>query len=402
MSIVVFRNLDDGVDFQCVYPGKTTIGRGEHNHWSPPNQRAVSKVHAELEIAGTLENRDFSARLVDLDSRNGTFVGIGNPIEWEKVRGSHKLTVGDKIKFGTGGTPYQLLVVNPDQALALVAPRVLHVAAPVSKEDTVPRMATVEEVDENEPFEDDQDSRSLISRSSEGIISMFSFNYLLLLLFYRSTYPTDPKKNMTISIHYPTGRRDQQLQPVSIHVDPSGNCIPPWTAEKTTDNAPSSRREKQRAGSLSSRSSRSSSPIVEKQQKNNSSSSAYLKDGRKSAVSDSFSDPFQGGARNPLSASDTGPPVIKIQSPKLVESLDEDYDPVRFQRPLTRPAKVNLYCLSLNLQCIRQQLHLDDSIQLCHFRPLVTAGYLTFSTKSLGLSTGSPQNTCLVGTLTAI
>jgi pSer/pThr/pTyr-binding forkhead associated (FHA) protein len=209
MSIVVFRNLDDGVDFQCVYPGKTTIGRGEHNHWSPPNQRAVSKVHAELEIAGTLENRDFSARLIDLESRNGTFVGIGNPIEWEKVRGSHKLTVGDKIKFGTGGTPYQLLVVNPEQALALVAPRVLHVAAPGSKEDAAPRMATVEEVDENEPFEDDQDSRSLISRSSEGTLNdnfqLCALKIVLLdCLFIRSEEKHDNINTLSYRSSRPT------------------------------------------------------------------------------------------------------------------------------------------------------------------------------------------------------
>jgi hypothetical protein len=131
------------------------------------------------------------------------------------------------------------------------------------------------------------------------------------------------------------------MQPVSIHVDPSGNCTPPWTTEKT-DNAPLSRKGKQRAGSVSSRSSRSSSPVIERQQKIHAASSASLKESRKPSVSDSFSNALQDVVRKSSSVSDTGPPVIKMQSPKLVESLDEDYDPVRFQRPMTRPAKVSL------------------------------------------------------------
>jgi pSer/pThr/pTyr-binding forkhead associated (FHA) protein len=145
------------------------IRRGEHNHWSPPGQKAVSKVHAELEVAGSIENLDFSARLVDLESRNGTFVGNGNPIEWEKVRGSHKLVIGDKIKFGTGGTPYQLLVIDPQEALTLVAPRSLSVIPPGPKaaESNI-KMATLDEGDENELIDDEQDSRSLMSRSYEG------------------------------------------------------------------------------------------------------------------------------------------------------------------------------------------------------------------------------------------
>jgi hypothetical protein len=46
-----------------------------------------------------------------------------------------------------------------------------------------------------------------------------------------------PKKNMTISIHYPTGTSERQMQPVSIHVDPFGSCNPPWAVDKSDSNS---------------------------------------------------------------------------------------------------------------------------------------------------------------------
>jgi hypothetical protein len=161
---------------------------------------------------------------------------------------------------------------------------------------------------------------------------------------------------MTISIHYPTGARDQQLQPVSIHVDPSGNCLPPWTGEKKDQDAAPSRREKQRHGSVSSRSSRSSSPSVDRQQKIKSSVSP--KGIRRSVMSDAFSEKL--GVVGGQLSTDTGPPVIKVQSPKLIESLDDDYDPVRFQKPFIRPAKVSI---------IYQTAWLLDLISLCQIVP---------------------------------
>jgi hypothetical protein len=176
----VFRNLDDGVDFQFIYPGKTTIGRGENNHWSPPAQRAVSKMHAEVEISGSSEDRTFDSRIIDLESRNGTFIGTGNPIEWEKVRGMRKLSLGDKVKFGTGGTPYQFIYVNLDQALNLVPPRVVENAVPLipTAVSGANKLATVEELIEFNGVVE-EGSRSIISQDDDG-----STQHAFLLYYY--------------------------------------------------------------------------------------------------------------------------------------------------------------------------------------------------------------------------
>ena len=174
---LVFRNLDDLVDFQCNFPGKTSIGRGEQNNWSPPNSKAVSKEHAIVQLSGTVGEKDFSAVITDLDSRNGTFVGNGNPIEWTKVRGTEKLMLGDKIKFGTGGTPYQLLSVTPEESLNLVEPKTLLPAYAASSAvdsktftaDAADKLSEILEGDEeNNDDLDEDESLSRMSRSDDG------------------------------------------------------------------------------------------------------------------------------------------------------------------------------------------------------------------------------------------
>ena len=115
MFYFVLRNLDDSLDFKCNYPGKTSIGRGEQNHWTPPNSKAVSKEHAIVEIVGKPGEREFMASITDLESRNGTFFGHGNPIEWHKVRGVQKLNIG-MISFHF----LFYFFCNPFSSLALV------------------------------------------------------------------------------------------------------------------------------------------------------------------------------------------------------------------------------------------------------------------------------------------
>ena len=94
MPYYVFRNLDDEVDFKCNFPGKTTIGRSDQNNWTPPNSKAVSKEHAVVEIS-----QSGGAVIEDLESRNGTFIGHGNPIEWHKVRGQVTMNQGRATIF---------------------------------------------------------------------------------------------------------------------------------------------------------------------------------------------------------------------------------------------------------------------------------------------------------------
>ena len=87
-SIFIFRNVEEGVDFMISRNRTFKIGRNTLlNNWTPPNARAISNEHAVVEIRGeSPQVRGFLATITDLGSRNGTFIGNGNPIEWNKVR----------------------------------------------------------------------------------------------------------------------------------------------------------------------------------------------------------------------------------------------------------------------------------------------------------------------------
>jgi hypothetical protein len=101
--------------------------------------------------------------------------------------------------------------------------------------------------------------------------------------------------------------------------------------------------DKPRRGSASSRSTRSSSPPAERQRKsfeNRENESPGARPLTTQMATLGLSSPLTGRqTTSAFEADDTGPPVIKLQSPKLIETL-EDYDPVRFQRPVLKPAKV--------------------------------------------------------------
>ena len=97
MSYVLI-NCDTGVVHDLLQPGKTTIGRGENNTIRPES-KSVSKTHAEIQIFP----EDYKPPIVrDFQSRNGTFVGRNNPLEWQKVSGGKdfKLNEADSIRFG--------------------------------------------------------------------------------------------------------------------------------------------------------------------------------------------------------------------------------------------------------------------------------------------------------------
>ena len=88
---------ESGISHQLV-PGKSTIGRAESNTIRP-DSKSVSKNHAEIVI---FEQDNKAPILRDFQSRNGTFIGRGNPLEWQKVKGqvANNLQENDIIRFG--------------------------------------------------------------------------------------------------------------------------------------------------------------------------------------------------------------------------------------------------------------------------------------------------------------
>ena len=155
-----------------------------------------------------------------------------------------------------------------------------------------------------------------------------------------------PSKNMTISIHYPIGGNDRALlQPVSIHVDPAGNCEPPWNGDRSKiDPASSSNIGRHRESSSSGyrkvgRVSRSESPDTDRSRK---SFETKKLDSPKFSASKSQTDfPVSGTAaaqrhlRNTPIDVEALEPSQKLQALKLVESID-DFDTLRFQKPIGR------------------------------------------------------------------
>ena len=68
--------------------GAVSIGRSPENSVGLPDDEFASARHARVEIEGT------RARVVDLDSRNGTFVN------GERILASHSLDIGDVVRVG--------------------------------------------------------------------------------------------------------------------------------------------------------------------------------------------------------------------------------------------------------------------------------------------------------------
>ena len=173
----VLRNIEDEVDFICNCPGKTSVGRGEHNNWTPPNSRAISKEHSIIEIYTTNnKTNEFTTTITDLDSRNGTFIGNGNPIEWHRIKGSNPIKIGDKIRFGTGGPAYLFLNIKIDDALNIIQPKNLPEAARenINPKENLPKLleAQNENMEENDVENFNDELESQYSQPENGILNI--------------------------------------------------------------------------------------------------------------------------------------------------------------------------------------------------------------------------------------
>ena len=85
------------------YPGQTSIGRARTNKIQPESG-SVSKLHAIINVEGPPEGPFTEAWIQDLQTRNGTFVGV--PSKWKVVNGKTPLKIGDYIKFGESTVLY--------------------------------------------------------------------------------------------------------------------------------------------------------------------------------------------------------------------------------------------------------------------------------------------------------
>jgi hypothetical protein len=116
MSLKLFlRDCEAGLEFKINIPGITTVGRGGQNDIQPDSM-SVSKTHAAFSVTTDLGQKEPFIKEIwieDFNSRNGTFVG--HPTEWEKVRGRHKLSIDECIKFGNAPKYY----IVTDKALAV-------------------------------------------------------------------------------------------------------------------------------------------------------------------------------------------------------------------------------------------------------------------------------------------
>ena len=109
------RDCEAGIEYKLNIPGITTVGRGGTSDIQPESM-SVSKTHAAFSVTTEMGQSAPMIReiwLEDFNSRNGTFVG--QPVEWEKVRGRKKLNIDDCIKFGNAAKYYILTT----KALAL-------------------------------------------------------------------------------------------------------------------------------------------------------------------------------------------------------------------------------------------------------------------------------------------
>lgn len=113
MSLTLFlRDCEAGVEFKIHIPGITTVGRGGTSDIQPESM-SISKTHAALSVTTDLGQFSPMIREIwieDFNSRNGTFVG--QPGDWEKVRGRKELKIDDCIKFGNAAK-YYILTTKP-------------------------------------------------------------------------------------------------------------------------------------------------------------------------------------------------------------------------------------------------------------------------------------------------
>lgn len=109
------RDCEAGLEYKINIPGITTVGRGGQSDIQPESM-SVSKTHAALSVTtelGQVEPFIKEIWIEDFNSRNGTFVG--QPTDWEKVRGRRKLAIDECVKFGNAPKYYILT----DKALAV-------------------------------------------------------------------------------------------------------------------------------------------------------------------------------------------------------------------------------------------------------------------------------------------
>jgi len=102
------RDCEAGIEYKINIPGITTVGRGGNSDIQPDSM-SVSKTHAAISVVldyGVLKEM----WVEDFNSRNGTFVG--QPGEWEKVRGRKQLQFNDAVKFGNAAK-YYILTPTP-------------------------------------------------------------------------------------------------------------------------------------------------------------------------------------------------------------------------------------------------------------------------------------------------
>ena len=136
-----------------------------------------------------------------MQSRNGTFTGRGNPLEWTKVGSGGsapqtKLQTNDLVRFGLSG-PFYRFYFKTDAKYK----------EPELSEEKMPDMKVI-------------DASEVLSMNNNDI------NFESSIKNNHQYAP--PQKNMTISIQYPSASGDAMPQPVSIHIDPFGATRPPW------------------------------------------------------------------------------------------------------------------------------------------------------------------------------
>ena len=86
LVVIASDSLEPGSVIRAA--GAVSIGRSPENAVALPDDDFVSSRHARIEIHGA------TARVVDLDSRNGTF------LNGERIVNSHQIGLGDVVRVG--------------------------------------------------------------------------------------------------------------------------------------------------------------------------------------------------------------------------------------------------------------------------------------------------------------
>jgi pSer/pThr/pTyr-binding forkhead associated (FHA) protein len=100
----ILRGTDDANSvFVLKASGSTSFGRDDSNDYQL-SLKSVSKNHASIQVFGANK-----ATITDLGSRNGTYIGTGNPITWRRLGESQSTSIyiGDLIRFGNSGSHFK-------------------------------------------------------------------------------------------------------------------------------------------------------------------------------------------------------------------------------------------------------------------------------------------------------